>query len=389
MGARWRLAIGWLTLFAVGTDLFVVSPLLPAIAGEFRLSAAAAGLCAAVFSLAYMVSAPLFGGLADRVGRRRVLTACLAGFSLANLATAGAPGFGFLVASRIAAGIAAAGVTPLIYAGVGDAAPPARRATWMAIAVSGLLLALSLGAPLGALLGAAYGWRLPFLALAGASLVLAAANRALWPRGAGRAADQAGAALLGAPLALRLLPTVLWATALYAMYTYLGIGLRAAGFAPAQVARAIGLYGLAALVGVLVGGHAADRVGTRRTMLTSLAGLAVCLAALGANLGAEWSADGVLMLASIAAQLFFPAQQAALAHDFPERRASVLAWNNSALFLGIALGALIGGQTTSHAGFAMTGVAGAVIAGAAIALVARGPQPAPIAQNQSNSFTVR
>ena len=48
---------------------------------------------------------------------------------------------------------------------------------------------------------------------------------------------------------------------------------------------------------------------------------------------------------------FFPAQQAGLADDFPAQRATVLAWNNSALFLGIALGSLVGGQAIAHGGF--------------------------------------
>ena len=55
--------------------------------------------------------------------------------------------------------------------------------------------------------------------------------------------------------------------------------------------------------------------------------------------------------ASMAAQLFFPAQQAGLVDDFPARRATVLAWNNSALFLGISLGSVVGGLTISHGGF--------------------------------------
>jgi predicted MFS family arabinose efflux permease len=52
--------------------------------------------------------------------------------------------------------------------------------------------------------------------------------------------------------------------------------------------------------------------------------------------------------ASAVAQVFFPAQQAGLVSDFPARRATVLAWNNSSLFLGIALGSLVGGQTIAH-----------------------------------------
>jgi predicted MFS family arabinose efflux permease len=56
-------------------------------------------------------------------------------------------------------------------------------------------------------------------------------------------------------------------------------------------------------------------------------------------------------LASAVAQLFFPAQQAGLANDFPTRRATVLAWNSSALFLGISFGSFIGGQAILFGSF--------------------------------------
>jgi predicted MFS family arabinose efflux permease len=59
-----RLAIGWLTMFVIGTDLFVISPLLPLIAADYQASAALAGLGVAVFALSYMISAPLLGHLA-------------------------------------------------------------------------------------------------------------------------------------------------------------------------------------------------------------------------------------------------------------------------------------------------------------------------------------
>jgi predicted MFS family arabinose efflux permease len=61
--------------------------------------------------------------------------------------------------------------------------------------------------------------------------------------------------------------------------------------------------------------------------------------------------DCALALTSLVAQLFFPAQQISLANDFPAVRTTILAWNNSALFLGISLGSLIGGQAISASGF--------------------------------------
>ncbi|HEY0182967.1 MAG TPA: MFS transporter [Rhodopila sp.] len=387
MSPAWRLACGWLTMFVVGTDLFIISPLLPSIAAEFGRSAAATGLSVTVFSLVYLMAAPLIGQVADRMGRRRTLTACLLVFAAANLATGLAPGFGWLLVTRIVAGAATAGVSPLIYAGVGEAAPPDRRATWMAIAVSGLLLALSAGTPAGTLIASVHGWRAPFLLLAALSLGLIAANRLIWPADAISGGKPVAAlpALHPPATAMRLLPTVLWATALYGVYTYLGVWLTGAGLASFQVARAIGSYGIGALVGTLLGGQLADRFGTHRTMLTSLAGLLACLLALGAGVGTGWAADAVLLVTSIFAQLFFPAQQASLARAFPQRRALILALNNSALFLGISLGSLIGGKAMGWAGFQADAGIGAAIALAALILVAaRNParRPAEVPDHQ-------
>ena len=69
-----QLAIAWLTMFVIGSDLFVVSPLLPLISADYAVPPAAAGLSVTVFAVAYMLSAPPLGHLADRVGRGRVLT---------------------------------------------------------------------------------------------------------------------------------------------------------------------------------------------------------------------------------------------------------------------------------------------------------------------------
>src|SRR2546428_14015515 len=92
-GPSTKLAVGWFTMFVVGTDLFSVSPMLPLIALDYQISPASAGLSVTVFGLAYVVSAPFLGHAADRIGRRRALTCCLLGFSAANLLTAAAANF--------------------------------------------------------------------------------------------------------------------------------------------------------------------------------------------------------------------------------------------------------------------------------------------------------
>jgi predicted MFS family arabinose efflux permease len=364
-----RLAVAWLTMFLVGTELFVFSPLLPVLAADYHIAPALAGLSVTMFSLAYMVSAPLFGYYSDRFGRRRVLLCSLLAFALANILTAGAANLPSLLAVRLFAGTAAAGVSPSIYALVGSAAPPDRRASWLALVVSGLLVSLAIGASAGGLVGVLFGGAPVFLALAGLGLVLVWLNRWVWPcdhrKDAAGLAAAARDPLAAAVLVRRLIPMVLWSTGLYGVYTYLGAGLIAVGFSTGQTAAAILFYGCGAIVGVLVGGAVTDRLGAKFTASASFVGLCACLLLLRLALDAGRLVEPILGVSSAVAQLFFPAQQAGLANDFPHQRAAVLAWNNSALFLGISLGSLVGGEAialgsfgadlTVSAGIALTG----------------------------------
>jgi MFS transporter, DHA1 family, putative efflux transporter len=371
-GALPSLAVAWATLFVIGTDLFVVSPLLPQIAADYRMSVSTGGWAVTSFSLAYMLGAPLLGQLADRLGPSRMAAAGLVAFALANALTAAAPDFAALVAIRAVAGLSACAVTPSIYAMLGAMAPPARRATWLAIAVSGLLLALTLGAPLGEMVGSAYGWRLVFIALALLALAAVPLNRMVWPARQDSIRRALSLTTLAA-IARRIVPTVIWSTALYAVYTYLGAGLAAQGADARAVAGVLLLYGAGALAGTFMGGRLADRFGSRKISAISLLGLAAAFLALGPgfSLGVPVTLPTAIGfgVASVLAQLFFPAQQAMLATDFPEHRAAALAWNNSALFLGISLGAAVGGTIFGAGGFATVIITSAVIALAGAALL--------------------
>jgi predicted MFS family arabinose efflux permease len=365
-----QLAIGWLTMFLVGTELFVFSPLLPMLRVSFGVSAKLAGLCVTAFALAYAVSAPLFGHISDRFGRRRVLICCLFAFGAANLCTATASTLPALLAARIFAGAAAGGVAPTVYALVSGTAPPDRRASWLALSVSGLLAALAFGASLGGLIGAHLGWTVVFGGLASFGVVLAWLNIWVWPieHHHRRAPNWTLDPLPAGSLARRLAPTIVWSTGLYGVYTYLGIGLNEIGFSAAQIARAIMFYGCGAIAGTLVGGRLADRFGAKSAAGASLAGLSLCFLLLLVAFRCGVLVDPILGVSSAVAQFFFPAQQAGLANDFPTRRSTALAWNNSALFLGISFGSLITGQAITSGSFetALTICAGIVLGGCMI-----------------------
>jgi predicted MFS family arabinose efflux permease len=250
-----------------------------------------------------------------------------------------------------------------VYALAGGSAPFGRRGTHLAIVVSGLLASLTLAAPCAALIGPKIGWPAVFAGIAALGILLAWANLRVWPAPGGSAGVEAppGRLAIGA-LAPRLAPTVVWSTALYGTYTYLGTGLGLAGYATGPIAGVILLYGCGAMVGILLGGRITDRFGERFATTTALASLSGCFLLLQLALHARVLVGCVFWLMSAVAQVFFPAQQAGLARDFPGRRTTVLAWNNSALFLGISLGSLIGGRAVAFGGFAADLAVSAVIA---------------------------
>lgn len=351
-----RLAVAFLTLLVIGTDLFVVSPLLTAIAHRFAVSPGTAGSTVTVFAAVYLVGAPVFGTLADRVGRRTVLVIGLCGFAAGNLLTALAPSFAIVLVARAVTGIAAAAVSPSLYALVGQTAPPHRRGAWMATALAGLLIALATGAPSGTALASALGWQAVFVALGLAAVVCTVANALVWPAGnpgmGGGATVSAGTVTITDRLRA-VSVTLLWGFAVYSLYTYLGVALRSvAGLSSGRIAVALIVFGVCAVVGSLGGGRIADRYGAGRVTTIGL-----CLVAVGqlvldlairAPFGLLLAALGLFALCAFPCA---PAYQSWLVARFPARAGSVLAWNASALFLGIALGSGCGGVLLSSFGF--------------------------------------
>lgn len=127
----------------------MIIPLLPFYAQEFHASPAEVGWLFASFSLTQLLFAPLLGRLSDRVGRRPVLLASIAGGIAAYLLFAFAHSFALLLLARALAGVAAANYG-IAQAYVADVTPPAERSKAMGMVVGA---AFGLGFVLGPALG--------------------------------------------------------------------------------------------------------------------------------------------------------------------------------------------------------------------------------------------
>jgi len=100
------LATGWLTTMSGG----VVPTVLPEMKLELALDPKWAGMLVSTHALTSALSTPLFGILADRVGKLKIMLPCLVLYAIAGTSTAFLTDFSALITSRAMLGVASGGI---------------------------------------------------------------------------------------------------------------------------------------------------------------------------------------------------------------------------------------------------------------------------------------
>jgi AAHS family 4-hydroxybenzoate transporter-like MFS transporter len=159
-------------LFLDGFDTQAIGYVAPALAKEWGLTKGALGpvFSAGLFGL--MIGALLFGPLADRIGRKKIIILSTLAFGIGALVTAFVNDLNTLLAIRFLTGLGLGGAMPNAVAMTSEFNPRRRRATMVMIMFCGF----SVGAALGGLLAAAlipqFGWRSVFIVGGVAPLLL-------------------------------------------------------------------------------------------------------------------------------------------------------------------------------------------------------------------------
>ena len=374
----------WLALgtFAIGTEGFMIAPLLPNLAADLSVGVGTAGQLVTVFALTYALSSPILTALTGSLDRRPLLILAMAAFALANLVAWSAPTYWWLMGARVLLAFAAGLYVPNANALAGAIVEPERRGMALAIVSGGTTIAIALGVPLGALIGARLGWRMTF---AGVALLATIATIGLSTglardigRGLATATLPERAGVLRQPhVFTALLVTTIWATGAYTVYTYLAPLLAVAtGITGGHLSAILFLWGVSAAIGLLIDGWLNDRFGARAVIVPSL--LLLGLAFIGLSASAAFLSQTAAVLPvllsvvvwGVAGWAFFPAQQARLIGIAGMKLAPVvLSLNASFMFAGFSLGAVLGSVTLANGSPTGLGLVGGACVLASLLLV--------------------
>jgi MFS transporter, DHA1 family, inner membrane transport protein len=369
---RW-LAVLALALggFGIGTTEFVAMGLLPDIAASLGITEPTAGHVISAYALGVVVGAPVIAALGARVPRKTLLLGLMAVFTLGNLASVVAPTYETLVAARFVAGLphgAFFGVAALV---AGHLMGPQNRAKAVAHVMCGLTVATVLGVPLASWLGQALGWRSAF----GLVVVIGAATlTALWywlPTRLREMHVTSPLTELGAlkrvQVWLALAIGMIGFGGMFAVYSYISTTMTdVAGLPRALVPVALMVFGVGMVVGNLVGGRLADK-SVIRGLYLSMGALGTVLALFVLAAHNPWTAMPVLFTIGAAGSAVGPALQTRLMDVAHGAKTLAAALNHSALNIGNATGAWVGGLVIAAGyGYTAPAAAGALLAAAGI-----------------------
>ena len=175
-------------LFLVGAvqfvnvlDFMMVMPLGPDFAAALDIPTSHLGYIGGSYTAAAAIAGMIASMFLDRFDRRKALAVTMFGLVCGTVAGGFATGLNSLMAARILAGMFGGPATSLSLSIVTDVVPPERRGKALGAVLSAFSIAAVLGVPAGLELARIGGWRLPFFAVAGLGLVVAASAIVLMP----------------------------------------------------------------------------------------------------------------------------------------------------------------------------------------------------------------
>ncbi len=359
-------------VFVVGMVELIVGGILPLISTDMNVSISTAGQLTTVFALVLGIAAPVLLALTAKYERKKLYLASLTIFFISNIITYFSLNFTMLMAARVLTALSASLLIILSLTMAAKLVQPAFQARAIGIITMGISASLVLGVPMGVLIGNAFGWRTIFLMIAVLSLV---AMIVIYKYLDEIAPDQAVplkeqiASLKSSKIITAHLVTVFMLAGHYMIYGYFTPFLQETmGASATWISAAYLLFGVAAVCGGGFGGLLSDRIGFKKSVLLIVGLFALMLFILPLSTKVPFLFAIVAVMWGALSWALSPPQQTYLMATAPESAAIQQSINTSALQLGIALGAGLGGVVIQSFPVSYTPWFGGILAVLAFAL---------------------
>lgn len=325
-----------------------MAPLLPVITETISIPDGSGGLLITIYALCYGITAPVFGMMSDRVGRKRMIIIGFIIFSISTFCTGLAKNFEILLLFRGLTGLSGAMIMPSIFALVGDKVTYESRGKAMGTIMGAMIGSTVIGVPIGAFLSEIGNWQWTFYSIGLLTLFLTLLINHILRNEKER--DDVHVSLtetVDAPLKMTvvnisvlfaLLATFLWTIGLHGMFSYIGVYYENNfGISVGKIGIVIFLAGVGSVAGNILGGKLADKIGKKSVIV--IASIVSSISVMLFSLSTENLVIAIIV--HIIWSLFIGFGQASLTALIselkPAVRGTVMALNSSAMYIGMTI----------------------------------------------------
>jgi predicted MFS family arabinose efflux permease len=358
------LAVGTFTL---GVDGFVLAGLLPQVSASLHVSVGTAGQLTTIFALVYALGSPVIAAAAGNWDRRRLLAVGMAVFGAGIVLQAIGTSLAVVAIGRVVAALGAAAYQATAYSTAGILSDDKHRARSLAVIAGGSSVAIVAGLPFGLLVGQEWGWRTAMWVLLALAVLSLLAIRLLPPARAPRLTLRERGAVLADRRVLAILAgTVAVLTPGFLVLAYLPAILDTSG---RWVVLAMLDYGAGQVLGTALVPRLIARRGARRTLQVGAVGVTAISAALTVTRTLHPAAIVTMAALGLAVGLTIVPQQHRLFASVPSLAPIAVGLNGSAIYVGSALGAALGGLALAAGGGSVPTLVAGTLGALAVGIV--------------------
>lgn len=350
--------------FVFNTSEFIPIGLLSAIASDFHLSEAGAGLLITIYAwVVALASLPLMLFF-SQMELKRLMLGVIILFTLSHIASAFAVSFYTLMASRIGVAFSHALFWSIVSPMAVRAAPRGKQSAALSIVVTGSSLALIAGLPIGRVIGLYLDWRSTFACIAVVSALIALLFWRVFPKMPSTQSvrfKSLPTLLSNKSLRKIYLLTALFITGQFTAYSYIEPFLAQNGVSESAITTILLLFGCSGIVASVVFSRYYD---THHLIFVNLSlfGVAVSLLMLYFSAFYLPFVVAVIIFWGFAIACFNVVFQSQTINLAPNASAVAMSIYSGIYNVGIGGGALVGGIVSEDLGVSFVGFVGGAIA---------------------------